>query len=105
MGPRTLRAQLWCIQTNCSAYRPGRLKYNNTKVDNWASPPPANFGGGYIELRMDNKPPEPWDFRDTPSKPHYYWNEMVAGDQVHSYIGSYNGGKSAFQDTDARLPL
>ena len=35
----------------------------------------ANFGGGYVELGMDNEPPEPWDFGDTPSKPPYYWNK------------------------------
>jgi hypothetical protein len=59
---------------NPSMYEPGKLVYNHTRADNEA-PPPPDFGGGYEELGMDTEPAKPWDFRDTPSKPRYYWNE------------------------------
>jgi hypothetical protein len=72
-GREPLEPNYGAYKPNPNKFKPGKLVYNHTRADNEA--PPPDFGGGYEELGMDTEPAEPWDFRDTPSKPRYYWNE------------------------------
>ena len=73
-GRKPLEPDYGTYKPGYNGYKPRRLQYDRTKVDNEASPPP-NFGGGYEEFGMDTKSPEPWDFDNILSKPFHPWNE------------------------------
>ena len=73
-GHEPLEPDYGTYKPSYNGYKPRRLQYDRTKVDNEASPPP-DFGGGYEEFRMDTESPEPWDFNNILSKPFHPWNE------------------------------
>jgi hypothetical protein len=72
-GWEPLEPNYGVYKPTCSAFKPRKLIYDCTRIDNRA--PPPDFGDGYKEFGMDTEPPKAWEFGDTPYKVPYYWNE------------------------------